>query len=935
MKEIFSKRNIVVIFIIAIIFFLCGGGKIIGNTISNAAHFFENVFLKEEVKEITFESENYTETTAGEFKIKKSADWIDKNTAAIEFTINSNVMTDGKKRDVILVVDTSGSMVGEKYEAVKKDATELITKLLEDNENTVSIVSFSSEAEIKAEQSNDVTELLEIINNLEIVGGTNYYKALYQVEEILKNYVEKSDRECVVIFLTDGFPTSNNHNQIAEFEILDSKYPDITIYGVQYEMGIDVTQQLKDVSHKQYSINIDELRNVLFDAAFEPLRYNEFELTDYINTEYFYVESAEDIETDYGSVKLVEEDGKQKVVWNLSEKEYVTGTTANLKIKVKLKEEFKTKNGYYPTNEKVEIKASLEGKDKSVETDKTPQLKHGYVTTYDMNEPEGCNLKDLEKEIHYAFTTVELSSTKPVCEGYTFQGWETASNIKYVNSDYYIMPTKDITFKAIWSKFDISKQIEGSVYEKQTLYNLVEKEGKNGLNAKEYTGLGSENYQNKVYYYTGNVNNNHVLFANYCWKIIRTTETGGVKLVYDGLPKDGVCNNTGIDSQVNSTYVQFNSKDGSAANLGYMYNTRYASSYTTMSNRNKTIATKDIYISKEYTKNSASSYTLTNPITVTPTEWAENYENYVGYYACSTPTSTTCSEIRKIVFTEPNAYFYNIIYVYGKSVEYVFDEATQKYVYKLVDPIEINDLRNNMSDLNSRHYTCGTRSDTCTSVKYVHHARNTTGIIQINHITLSNGVTIEEAIHEMLHAEDVNTTESTLKTYVETWYAENMIDYSNFIEDTVYCNDRRIAQPNGWDVNGDPTGLFLFYSHMYRDLTCENKNDRFTVSEEIGNGKLKYPVGLLTAAEVDMVGYDILGTDNYYWTMSPSLYSNSSAYIYTMSSSKDLVLDNLAVTYKNIPLGVRPVISLKSGIGYIAGDGTATNPYVVNSRSLE
>jgi hypothetical protein len=240
-----------------------------------------------------------------------------------------------------------------------------------------------------------------------------------------------------------------------------------------------------------------------------------------------------------------------------------------------------------------------------------------------------------------------------------------------------------------------------------------------------------------------------------------------------------------------------------------------------------------------------------------------------------------------------------------------------------------------MDKINDRHFTCGTRNDTCTSVKYIHHIRNTTGIIQMNHITLSNGLTIEDAIHNMLYADDVNTKNSTIKTYIENWYANNMTNYSKFIEDTVYCNDRRIAEPNGWDVNGDASKLFLFYSHVNRDLTCGNTNDKFTVSEDIGNGKLAYPVGLLTAAETEMVGYDILGTNNYYWTMSPSLYSNSSAYIYTMSSSQSLVLDNLAVTYKNIPLGVRPVISLKPEISYISGDGSSSNPYIVNSRSVE
>ena len=40
-----------------------------------------------------------------------------------------------------------------------------------------------------------------------------------------------------------------------------------------------------------------------------------------------------------------------------------------------------------------------------------------------------------------------------------------------------------------------------------------------------------------IYYYRGNVTNNNVLFADYCWKIVRTTETGGVKLIYNGTPQ--------------------------------------------------------------------------------------------------------------------------------------------------------------------------------------------------------------------------------------------------------------------------------------------------------------------------------------------------------------------------------------------------------------
>ena len=45
-----------------------------------------------------------------------------------------------------------------------------------------------------------------------------------------------------------------------------------------------------------------------------------------------------------------------------------------------------------------------------------------------------------------------------------------------------------------------------------------------------YTLHGTESNPNPIMYYRGDVENNNVKFANFCWKIVRTTETGGVKL---------------------------------------------------------------------------------------------------------------------------------------------------------------------------------------------------------------------------------------------------------------------------------------------------------------------------------------------------------------------------------------------------------------------
>ncbi len=108
--------------------------------------------------------------------------------------------------------------------------------------------------------------------------------------------------------------------------------------------------------------------------------------------------------------------------------------------------------------------------------------------------------------------------------------------------------------------------------------------GDTGINFKEnssepngkgvYERKGTENQQYPIYYYRGEVDNNNVIFANYCWKIVRTTEIGGIKLIFNGTPSSSnTCNNTGTASQL--TTKAFNSSDNSPTYVGYKYGTVY------------------------------------------------------------------------------------------------------------------------------------------------------------------------------------------------------------------------------------------------------------------------------------------------------------------------------------------------------------------------
>ena len=89
-----------------------------------------------------------------------------------------------------------------------------------------------------------------------------------------------------------------------------------------------------------------------------------------------------------------------------------------------------------------------------------------------------------------------------------------------------------------------------------------------------YVRSGTEDDTYPVYYYRGAITNNNAKFAGFCWKIVRTTSTGGTKLIYNGTPNaSGECTNTtGTATQVTTSSFTSNT---SPSYLGYMYGTVY------------------------------------------------------------------------------------------------------------------------------------------------------------------------------------------------------------------------------------------------------------------------------------------------------------------------------------------------------------------------
>ena len=419
--------------------------------------------------EFTSQRTSFANKEPGAWKVTKSAEWVETGKAKITFDVNTIPKYDvGDKLDVLLVVDVSGSMSGQKLEQVRRDASDLVDSLLSDDENRVALVAFESEAEILSGFTSNKTEMLGLIDSLTDLDCTNYYDGLLKAEEILQGYTRQDGRDLVLLFLTDGLPNVAMPNEIAQYRALKANYPYMVINGIQYEMGDTVLQPIIDVSDYQYIADMSSLNNVLFEATKLPYLYDEFKITDYINDDYWTIAGLEAIDATFGEIGL-EYDGNTPIVtWDMSGM-LRSGATVKLTIEVDLKSEFYDDiDLLMPTNKGEEIESTMDDvPDEDIDSDLTPILKSNYDVIYDANVPSGCTITDgvPETTTHLIFSTVEISDAVLSCPGYTFKGWRIATeSAKMINENYFRMPGEDVYIKAIWTNPSISKSMDGQMH---------------------------------------------------------------------------------------------------------------------------------------------------------------------------------------------------------------------------------------------------------------------------------------------------------------------------------------------------------------------------------------------------------------------------------------------------------------------------------------
>ena len=896
---------------------------------------------------------NYSNNDGGSFRLNKSIQWVSHNKLKVTMFIDSKEFINSTGNDVLLVVDTSSFLDNNMLTDLKSSLTSAASFIrTKDSNSRIGIIEFNN-SYTKYDFTTNNTTISNNISNLSLGNGRSYYQAFLGIDDILTN--RDTSRGLRVVFITTGLSSINKSGDIYKYEQIDNKYH-LNMNCIYYLTNGKLTQPSNYFS-REISSSRDELTVNVESLGIDYKSYTNFTVTDhYDSSKFSLVGNLSDYNgssqyTNYGSLSVNSAGEIQWIMDDNDSRPFYTGTTAKLEYELN----YTGGTGNYSLNTTgIVTSKTINQVLSNVTINDSLVVGNSYNVTYVANAPSGCSPSGSYGAIHKDVKEIVQFPSKPTCSGYKFVGWKITTSDVNKNDNGFVMPDANVEVKATWSKVTITKDMSGDVVEPKPLYNVIKSEAESNGLAREYTGTHQDTMagsgSSKIYYYydpdttsTALLNKNNVIFANYCWQMIRTTDTGGVKMIYNGPVVNNKCSSVLTDTgeTTNNTYINYG---------------------ITTSTVNLTIS-GTVYFGTDYTYN-ASTQKFSLAGTKTATTWSSTDSSLVGKYTCnSTGANDTCSTLYLLTgnngttaaavtnLTAVNTRYGNaglgtnmynsncgglscigymsnkrsamqavhLGYGYKKvATSYSYNSSTQVYALAGTtamrgDGDDFSGYRYMLLDSTGKTLLVGT----CAKTRYFYA------------IGLTGGKTINAVISDSLTASDVNTYDSTIKLVMEKWYEHNILPYSNYtskLENDIYCDDRRIVSMGSFDPSNTFCRSMTFTnSNTVTDLSCANNLDKLSVDNN--SAKMKYPIGLLSAPEFNLLGGGAAWkTGQFYWLGSPSEFTSShEPMIRAVDANGALSSKDARYSYDT-----RPVISLKPGTSFSGGNGSMDHPYIVN-----
>jgi Ca-activated chloride channel family protein len=181
-------------------------------------------------------------------------------------------------KDIVFVIDVSGSMEGEKLTKAKAALTYCITNL--NKNDKFNIVRFSTtastafESKVLADEKNKTIALAYIIE-LKAIGGTNMQEAF----QLAFNDSENSNSAKTVIFITDGKPTigeTDNDKLLSQIGVSNKNKSRIFTFGIGNDLNTILLDKITENTNafRTYiseSEEIDSKISTFFDKVGNPV----------------------------------------------------------------------------------------------------------------------------------------------------------------------------------------------------------------------------------------------------------------------------------------------------------------------------------------------------------------------------------------------------------------------------------------------------------------------------------------------------------------------------------------------------------------------------------------------------------------------------------------------------------------------------------------